>query len=170
MSKARDPNYKQGNHFTEEELNPNRPHDYRKTHNGESPIGNIHKILEEKKKNNPAEYEEIKRKQSEKASKTHSMKAMTKKLLATTINLTEQEKFGLLSQLRKQENITIEEAILMAQITKAVIDKDTAAAAFVRDTSGQKPKDEVEVKGITIDSLLKNNGIFDPEEDDLDED
>ena len=170
MSKARDPNYKQGNHFTEEELNPNRPHDYRKTHNGKSPIGNIHNILAEKKKNDPQGYEEMKKKQYEKCAKTHSMKAMAKKLLSTTINLTEQERAGLLDQLRKEENITIEEAILMAQITKAVLEKDTTAAAFVRDTSGQKPKEEVEVKGITIDSLLKNNGIFEPEEDDLDED
>jgi hypothetical protein len=170
MSKKNDPNYKQGNHFTEEELNPNRPHDYRKTHNGKSPIGNIQEILKEKKANDPEGYNEMIQRRTANSAKTQSMKFKTKEILNTTIRLTPEEKVLFLDKLQEKDEITVQEAIIYAQITKAVKGFDTAAAAFIRDTSGQKPKDEVEVKGITIDALLKNNGIFDPEEDDLDED
>lgn len=38
----------------------------------------------------------------------------------------------------KNKNVTIEEAILMAQIVKAVQKADTRAATFIRDTAGQK--------------------------------
>lgn len=38
------------------------------------------------------------------------------------------------------ENITYQEAILIAQINKA-LNGDTQAAVFIRDTSGNKPKD-----------------------------
>lgn len=36
------------------------------------------------------------------------------------------------------KNVTIEEAILMAQIVKAIQKADTRAATFIRDTAGQK--------------------------------
>ena len=46
----------------------------------------------------------------------------------------------------KGANITVGEAIALSQIQKA-LKGDTTAAAFVRDTSGQKPKDEVDLSG-----------------------
>lgn len=41
-------------------------------------------------------------------------------------------------------NLTIKQAILIAQVAKAV-NGDTQAAIFVRDSSGNKPKEEVKV-------------------------
>lgn len=38
----------------------------------------------------------------------------------------------------KKRNVTIEQAVLMAQIVKAITKGDTKAAAFLRDTAGQK--------------------------------
>lgn len=46
----------------------------------------------------------------------------------------------------KGKNLSVEEAIMVAQIQKAM-KGDTTAAAFIRDTSGNKPKDEVELAG-----------------------
>lgn len=43
------------------------------------------------------------------------------------------------------KNITIEQAMLIAQIQKA-LKGDTQALAFLRDTSGQKPIDRVEAQ------------------------
>ena len=165
MGKHNDPKWRKGNTFTEEELNPNRPHNYRKTHNGESPIGNINKIKEEMKQNDPERYAEMERGIVEKRAKTMSMKKRAKEILETTIKLTDEEQRIFLKGLKDKGEVSIQDAILYAQASKAVSERDTAAAAFVRDTSGQKPKDEVEVKGITIDALLKNNGVFDPEDD-----
>lgn len=46
----------------------------------------------------------------------------------------------------KGKNITVQEAIMLAQIQKA-IKGDTRAAEYVRDTSGNKLKDEVALSG-----------------------
>lgn len=46
----------------------------------------------------------------------------------------------------KDKNITVQEAIILAQIQKA-IKGDTKAAEYVRDTSGNKLKDGVELSG-----------------------
>lgn len=43
----------------------------------------------------------------------------------------------------KGKNVTVQEAIVLAQVMKAMRG-DTAAAAFCRDTSGQKPVDKVQ--------------------------
>lgn len=45
----------------------------------------------------------------------------------------------------KDENITVEQAMLIAQIQKA-LKGDTQALAFLRDTAGQKPVDRVEAQ------------------------
>lgn len=42
------------------------------------------------------------------------------------------------------KNVTVSQAIALAMATKA-LKGDVQAAAFIRDTSGQKPKDELEV-------------------------
>lgn len=44
----------------------------------------------------------------------------------------------------KGKNITVEQAILIAQVQKAM-KGDTQSAAFLRDTSGQKPVEQVEM-------------------------
>ena len=46
----------------------------------------------------------------------------------------------------KGKNITVQEAIMLAQIQKAM-KGDTRAAEFVRDSSGNKPKDDVVLSG-----------------------
>lgn len=46
----------------------------------------------------------------------------------------------------KGANITVGEAIALAQVQKA-LKGDTTAAQFIRDTSGQKPKDEIDLTG-----------------------
>ena len=46
----------------------------------------------------------------------------------------------------KGKNITVQEAIMLAQIQKAM-KGDTRAAEYVRDTSGNKPKDDVSISG-----------------------
>lgn len=60
----------------------------------------------------------------------------------------------------KGKNITVQEAIMLAQIQKA-IKGDTKAAEYVRDTSGNKPKDDVVLNGSLqtetskLDDLIK---------------
>lgn len=46
----------------------------------------------------------------------------------------------------KGKNITVQEAIMLAQIKKA-IKGDTKAAEYIRDTSGNKLKEGVEISG-----------------------
>lgn len=46
----------------------------------------------------------------------------------------------------KGKNITVQDAMMIAQIQKA-LKGDTTAAAFVRDTSGQKPTDDMHIFG-----------------------
>lgn len=46
----------------------------------------------------------------------------------------------------KGRNITVQEAIMLAQIKKAM-KGDTKAAEFVRDSSGNKPKDDLNING-----------------------
>jgi hypothetical protein len=52
-------------------------------------------------------------------------------------------------------DMTTQDAIIVAQSIKA-ISGDTKAAEFIRDTSGQKPKDKVEMSGqVSYESALK---------------
>lgn len=46
----------------------------------------------------------------------------------------------------KGKNITVQEAIMLAQIQKAM-KGDTRAAEFVRDSSGNKPVDDISING-----------------------
>lgn len=158
-----DPRYKDARTFPEEELNPNRPHDYRKKY-GVSPVGQIGEIKRRMKEEDPEKYAEMKRREVEKRKQTLSMQKRAKEILSTVIKLTEEEKEVFLEDLKNTGELTLQDAIIYAQATKAVKERDTAAAVFVRDTSGQKPKDVVE-QSVSIDSLLKNNGILDEEEE-----
>ena len=58
----------------------------------------------------------------------------------------------------KGENLTVNEAIVFSQIIKA-INGDTAAAVFLRDTAGEKPKDKIEVAGPTIDEYAQSHKV-----------
>ena len=158
-----DPRYKDAREFPEEMLNPNRPHEYRKKY-GVSPVGQIGEIKRRMKEEDPEKYAEMKRREVEKRKQTLSMQKRAKEILNTVITLTEEEKEVFLNGLNKEGELTLQDAIIYAQATKAVKERDTAAAVFVRDTSGQKPKDVVE-QSVSIDSLLKNNGILDEEEE-----
>ena len=52
--------------------------------------------------------------------------------------------------------ITVQEAILLAQINKAIKNQDTKAAEFVRDTAGQKPTDKLNMGGqLSYINILK---------------
>lgn len=149
--------------FPEEKLNPNRPHEYRKKH-GVSPVGRIHEIVKEKKEQDPEGYAIREQQRREKISKTKSMQARTKEILNMTIKLSEQEQEEFLDVLKTSGEITVQDAMLFGQISKSIKYQATDATTFVRDTSGQKPKDVVE-GNVTVDSLLKNNGILEDEED-----
>lgn len=46
----------------------------------------------------------------------------------------------------KGKNITVEDAIMVAQIQKAM-KGDTTAATFLRDTSGNKPREGIDLNG-----------------------
>lgn len=163
MSKKNDPNYIDARDYPEDKLNPNRPHDYRKKY-GVSPVGQIAEINRRLKEENPEAYKEMASERTRKRNKTVSMQKRAKEILNTVITLTEEEREVFLSEYKKTGEITLQDAILYAQATKAIQEKDTAAAVFVRDTSGQKPKDIVE-NTVSIDNLLKNNGILEEEED-----
>lgn len=62
----------------------------------------------------------------------------------------------------KSKNLTVQEAILVAQIQKA-LKGDLKSAEFLRDTSGQKPVDKKDIKqeiinpfeGLSTDELRK---------------
>ena len=58
----------------------------------------------------------------------------------------------------KCENLTVNEAIIFAQVLRA-INGDTQAAAFIRDTAGEKPKDQIEVAGPTIDEYAQSHKV-----------
>ena len=46
----------------------------------------------------------------------------------------------------KGKNITVQDAMMIAQIQKA-LKGDTTAAAFIRDTAGDKPSDKMSITG-----------------------
>ena len=52
----------------------------------------------------------------------------------------------------KGKNITVQEAILLAQVKKA-LKGDTRAAEYIRDTSGNKAKEAVELSGAVVNPL-----------------
>lgn len=163
MSKKNDPNYIDARDYPEDKLNPNRPHDYRKKY-GVSPVGQIAEINRRMKEEDPEAYKAMASERTRKRNKTVSMQKRAKEILNTVITLTEEEREVFLSTYKQTGEITLQDAILYAQATKAIQERDTAAAVFVRDTSGQKPKDIVE-NTVSIDKLLKNNGILEEEED-----
>lgn len=53
--------------------------------------------------------------------------------------------------------ITVQQAIMVSMINNAV-NGDVRSAEFIRDTSGQKPTDKVEL-GMTIEEYVKNHKV-----------
>ena len=56
----------------------------------------------------------------------------------------------------ENRNLTLNEALVLQQYSKAILDRDTRAAEFLRDTAGEKPSLNVEVnenKGLSEMSL-----------------
>ena len=163
MSKKNDPNYIDAREFPEEKLNPNRPHEYRKYH-GVSPVGQIHEIRRRMKEEDPEAYKAMCKKNGENRAKTISMQKRAKEILNMTIRLSEKEQEEFLDGLKTSGEITVQDAMLFGQVSKSIKYQATDATTFMRDTSGEKPKDVVE-NNITVDNLLKNNGAFEEEED-----
>jgi len=60
----------------------------------------------------------------------------------------------------KGKNITVEQAMLIAQIQKA-LKGDTQALSFLRDTSGQKPDDNVNLNGAIPVVISGEEGLED---------
>ncbi len=56
----------------------------------------------------------------------------------------------------KEINMTANEAIILAQVQRA-ISGDVKSAEFLRDTGGEKPKEQLEVQGMTIDEYAQNH-------------
>jgi len=59
------------------------------------------------------------------------------------IALGEKEK-GFL-QLIKDTELTMDEVLVLQQYSKAIVDRDTKAAEFIRDTAGEKPSTQIEL-------------------------
>ena len=63
--------------------------------------------------------------------------------------------------LLKSTNATLDDAVILQQYAKAIVDQDTKAATFLRDTAGEAPKQQVEVESVggglsemSLDELL----------------
>lgn len=97
----------------------------------------------------PEERSALGRKGAEKTArvrrKKKEMRETLQELMKLTVHGGPADKLQNLAEV-KGKNITAEQAILLAQIQRAMRG-DTQAAVFVRDTSGNKPKDVQEVQG-----------------------
>lgn len=47
----------------------------------------------------------------------------------------------------KKEGMTMNEAVVLQQYAKAIINQDTRSAEFLRDTAGEKPSTQIEMSG-----------------------
>ena len=46
----------------------------------------------------------------------------------------------------KETGMTMDEAVVMQQYSKAIIDRDTKSAEFLRDTVGEKPSTQIDMR------------------------
>lgn len=88
---------------------------------------------------------EMGRKSGEARRKKKDMRESMQEILNMSVYLLGDEIVRAIQYKSKKANV--QEAILMGQVIKAITDKDTKAAEFVRDTSGQKPTDKHELEG-----------------------
>lgn len=149
------------NKIPEELINWDKPHEYRKKY-GESPCGNIHKIIARMSEEERKEFYARRRaKIVESCRKAKKLKEEMNEMLGKDISLSE----STLKELKEfigKEKPSVQKALIAALMKKA-LEGDVQAFVAIRDTSGQKPKDEVE-QTVRIDDILKNNGIFEEEE------
>jgi len=86
--------------------------------------------------------------------KKKSMQSCTQKILAMKASLLNSELIDAIKYI--DETMTVNDAIIVQQVVKAIVHSDTTAATFVRDTSGQKPTDKLDVEGkISYTDALK---------------
>lgn len=52
----------------------------------------------------------------------------------------------------RENNMTLDEMVVLQQYSKAIIDRDTRSAEFIRDTAGEKPSTQ-------IDLSTEDNGL-----------
>ena len=64
--------------------------------------------------------------------------------------------------MKTETGMTLDEAVVVQQYAKAIIDKDTRAAEFLRDSVGEKPSQQIDVNGevsglsaMSLDELLE---------------
>lgn len=49
--------------------------------------------------------------------------------------------------MKKETGMTLDEAVVVQQYAKAIVDKDTRAAEFLRDSVGEKPSQQIDLNG-----------------------
>lgn len=66
------------------------------------------------------------------------------------------KKAGFIDMIEKQ-SMTMDEVLVLQQYSKAIIDRDTKAAEFIRDSVGEKPSTQIDMstdtKGLSMMSL-----------------
>ena len=69
--------------------------------------------------------------------------------------------------------MTMDEALVAQQYAKAIIDKDTRAAEFIRDSVGEKPSQQIDVNGevsglsaMSLDELLELRELLKKQKED----
>lgn len=94
----------------------------------------------------------------EKRERTRTLQEICKWIGQMTLNKDELLSADEIQDLEKAKsiNLTAWEASVLAQVQKALAG-DTKAMEFLRDTAGEKPKDQIEVQGMTIDEYAKNH-------------
>lgn len=99
--------------------------------------------------------------------KTRRMQATMNKLLGMSLKTGDVANIDEIQSIFELNgvNIDAETAMLAGQLLKAIQKRDTKAAEFVRDTSGQKPTDKVEIATVDREQSLEElNKIFDEAE------
>lgn len=79
---------------------------------------------------------------------------------------------GFLDMMSKT-GMTMDEALVAQQYAKAIIDKDTRAAEFIRDSVGEKPSQQIDVNGevsglsaMSLDELLELRDLLKKQKED----
>lgn len=66
--------------------------------------------------------------------------------------LGEKEK-GFLDMVKSTPGMTMNDVVVLQQYAKAIIDKDTRAAEFLRDTAGEKPSTQIDMNNNSDNGL-----------------
>lgn len=63
----------------------------------------------------------------------------------TLDNIAHDEKQKGFYDMMKECNMTLDEMVVLQQYSKAIIDRDTRSAEFIRDTAGEKPSTQIDL-------------------------